>query len=57
MPVMNVWEAQTCFVIKRSLSPGFAGVKNPLFEADNNYMLFGDGRKVIEDLIAHLKEA
>ena len=57
MPVLNVWEARTCFVIKRSLSPGFAMVKNPLFEADNNYMVFGDGRKALEDIIKSLKEA
>jgi H+-translocating NAD(P) transhydrogenase subunit beta len=55
MPVLNVWEARTCFVIKRSLSPGFAAVKNPLFEADNTYMVFGDGRKAIEDIINNLK--
>ncbi|MCB9934042.1 MAG: NAD(P)(+) transhydrogenase (Re/Si-specific) subunit beta [Planctomycetes bacterium] len=57
MPVLNVWEARTCFVIKRSLSPGFAMVKNPLFEADNNYMVFGDGRKALEEIIKCLKEA
>ncbi|MEZ5992609.1 MAG: NAD(P)(+) transhydrogenase (Re/Si-specific) subunit beta [Planctomycetota bacterium] len=56
MPVLNVWEARTCFVIKRSLSPGFAKVKNPLFEADNTYMLFGDGRKAVEEMIKALKE-
>lgn len=56
MPVLNVWEARTCFVIKRSLSPGFAAVKNPLFEADNTYMVFGDGRKAVEDIINALKE-
>jgi len=57
MPVLNVWEARTCFVIKRSLSPGFAAVKNPLFEADNTYMVFGDGRKAIEDIINNLKDS
>ncbi len=57
MPVLNVWEARTTFVIKRSLSPGFAGVKNPLFEAENNYMLFGDARDVVEDIMKSLKDA
>ncbi|MBZ0137124.1 MAG: NAD(P)(+) transhydrogenase (Re/Si-specific) subunit beta [Planctomycetes bacterium] len=57
MPVLNVWEARTCFVIKRSLSPGFAAVKNPLFEADNTYMVFGDGRKAVEDIINNLKSS
>lgn len=57
MPVLNVWEARTTFVIKRSLSPGFAGVKNPLFEAENNYMLFGDARAVVEEIMKALKDA
>ncbi|MDC1141629.1 NAD(P)(+) transhydrogenase (Re/Si-specific) subunit beta [Planctomycetota bacterium] len=57
MPVLNVWDARTTFVIKRSLSPGFAGVKNPLFEAENNYMIFGDARAVVEDIMKALKEA
>ena len=57
MPVLNVWEARTCFVVKRSLSPGFAMVKNPLFEADNNYMVFGDGKKAIEEIVKALKDS
>ena len=44
-------------VIKRSLSPGFAGIANPLFAADNVLMLFGDAKKVATDLVAALKEA
>ncbi len=57
MPILNVDEARTVVVVKRSLSPGFAGIPNPLFAADNCLMLFGDGKKVILELIAALKEA
>ena len=56
MPILNVHEARTVIMIKRSLSPGFAGIPNPLFAADNCLMLFGDGKKAIVDLIAALKE-
>jgi NAD(P) transhydrogenase subunit beta len=56
MPVLKVWEAQTCLVIKRSLSPGYAGIKNPLFERDNTLMCFGDGKKFVEELIRELKD-
>ncbi len=56
MPILNVHEARTVIVIKRSLSPGFAGIPNPLFAADNCLMLFGDGKKALVDLIAALKE-
>jgi NAD(P) transhydrogenase subunit beta len=44
-------------VVKRSLSPGFAGIPNPLFAADNTLMLFGDGKKALLELIAALKES
>jgi NAD(P) transhydrogenase subunit beta len=57
MPILNVHDAGTVFVIKRSLSPGFAGIKNPLFEADNALMLFGDGKKVMEHVVRALKDA
>jgi len=56
MPVLKVWEAQTVMVIKRSLSPGFAGIKNPLFENDNTMMIFGDGKKVLQEMIAEVKQ-
>jgi len=56
MPILNVHEAQTVVVIKRSLSPGFAGIPNPLFAADNCLMLFGDGKQALVDLVAALKE-
>ena len=43
-------------VVKRSLSPGFAGIPNPLFAADNTLMYFADAEKAVLDLIAALKE-
>lgn len=57
MPILNVDQARTVVVIKRSLSPGFAGIPNPLFAADNTLMLFGDGKMVMEGLVAAYKEA
>jgi NAD(P) transhydrogenase subunit beta len=57
MPIIDVDKARTSVVIKRSLSPGFAGIPNPLFAADKNLMYFGDGKKAILDLIAALREA
>ena len=54
MPIINVDKAQTVIVVKRSLSPGFAGIPNPLFAAGNCLMMFGDGRKAILELIAAL---
>ncbi len=55
MPIINVDKAQTVVVIKRSLSPGFAGIPNPLFANDNTLMYFADGKKAVVDLIAALK--
>ena len=57
MPIINVDYARTVVVIKRSLSPGFAGIPNPLFAADNTLMLFGDGKKALQELVAAVKEA
>ena len=56
MPILNVDKARTVVVMKRSLSPGFAGIPNPLFAADNTLMLFADGKKGVLDLIAAVKE-
>ncbi len=56
MPILDVDKARTVVVIKRSLSPGFAGIPNSLFAADNTLMLFGDGKKMVLDLVAALKE-
>jgi len=56
MPIIDVDKARTVVVVKRSLSPGFAGIPNPLFAADNCLMMFGDGKKAITDLVNALKE-
>jgi NAD(P) transhydrogenase subunit beta len=56
MPILEVDQAKTVVVMKRSLSPGFAGIPNPLFAADNTLMLFADGKKGVLELIAALKE-
>ncbi len=56
MPIINVDQAKTVVVIKRSLSPGFAGIPNPLFAADNTLMFFNDGKKAMLELIAAIKE-
>jgi NAD(P) transhydrogenase subunit beta len=55
MPILDADKARTVVVIKRSLSPGFAGIPNPLFAADNTLMYFADGKKAIMDLIAAIK--
>lgn len=57
MPILNVDQARTVVVIKRSLSPGFAGIPNPLFAAENTLMLFSDAKQAIWDLIAAIKES
>jgi NAD(P) transhydrogenase subunit beta len=57
MPIINADQARTVVMIKRSLSPGFAGIPNPLFAADNTLMFFNDGKKAITDLITAIKEA
>ena len=56
MPILDVDKARTCIVIKRSLSPGFAGIPNPLFALDNTLMLFGDGKMALLEIITALKE-
>ena len=55
MPILDVDKAKNVIVIKRSLSPGFAGIDNPLFYADNTYMFFADARKALTELVAELK--
>ncbi|MEE8368682.1 MAG: NAD(P)(+) transhydrogenase (Re/Si-specific) subunit beta [Thermoanaerobaculia bacterium] len=55
MPILQTYNAGTVMVIKRSLSPGFAGIKNGLFENDNTMMIFGDAKKVLQELVAELK--
>ena len=56
MPILEVEKAKTVVVIKRSLSPGFAGIPNPLFSANNTLMLFADAKKGVLDLITALKQ-
>ncbi len=56
MPILDVDRARTVVVIKRSLSPGFAGIPNPLFTLDKTLMLFADGKRAVLDLIAAIKE-
>ncbi len=56
MPIIDVDKCRTVVVVKRSLSPGFAGIPNPLFAADNTLMMFGDGKKAILELISAIKE-
>lgn len=57
MPILNVDKARNVIIVKRSLSPGFAGLPNPLFAMDNSYMLYGDGKQAILEVTAALKEA
>ncbi|MGI9015443.1 MAG: NAD(P)(+) transhydrogenase (Re/Si-specific) subunit beta [Phycisphaerales bacterium] len=56
MPVIEVWNAATVIVMKRSLASGYAGVENPLFFLENTRMLFGDARTNCEALLAGLRE-
>jgi H+-translocating NAD(P) transhydrogenase subunit beta len=54
MPILDVDKAHTVMVIKRSMSPGFAGIDNPLYYLDNNLMLFGDAKKFVGDIVRDL---
>jgi NAD(P) transhydrogenase subunit beta len=56
MPIIDVDKCRTVVVIKRSLSPGFAGIPNPLFAMDNTLMFFNDGREAIQEIITAVKE-
>ena len=55
MPILDVDKAQTVFVLKRSMNPGFAGVENELFFNDNTIMLFGDAKDTVSKLVSELK--
>ncbi len=56
LDVVDVGRAQTVVVVKRTLAPGFAGVVNPLFAAENSLLLFGDGKKMLQELARAVKE-
>jgi H+-translocating NAD(P) transhydrogenase subunit beta len=55
MPVLEVWKAKTSIVMKRSMASGYAGVDNPLFYKENNRMLFGDAKKMLDEVLTALK--
>jgi NAD(P) transhydrogenase subunit beta len=55
MPVLEVWKAHTCIVMKRSMASGYAGIDNPLFYKEINRMLFGDAKKMLDEVLAALK--
>ncbi|WP_202422552.1 NAD(P)(+) transhydrogenase (Re/Si-specific) subunit beta [Gordonia sp. SID5947] len=55
MPILNVDEARSVIVLKRSMSSGYAGIENPLFYGDGTSMLFGDAKKSVDSVIEELK--
>ncbi|MDH0899712.1 Re/Si-specific NAD(P)(+) transhydrogenase subunit beta [Comamonas aquatica] len=55
MPVLEVWRARQSVVMKRSMASGYAGVDNPLFYKDNNRMLFGDAKKMLDEVLTALR--
>jgi NAD(P) transhydrogenase subunit beta len=56
MPILNAHHAGTVFVIKRSLSAGYAGIKNPLFDRDKTMMVFGDAKDVLQKMVNEYEE-
>ncbi|GAB4136072.1 MAG: NAD(P)(+) transhydrogenase (Re/Si-specific) subunit beta [Planctomycetota bacterium] len=56
MPILDVDQARTCIVIKRSLSPGYAGIRNPLFDMPNTLMVFQDAKQALEGMVKEVKE-
>jgi len=57
MPILNVDKAKNVVVIKRSLSPGFAGLPNPLFAMDHTLMVYGDGKQAVIDMTTALNQS
>jgi len=57
MPILDVDDSRTVIVVKRSLSPGFAGIDNPLFVADNTLLYFSDAREGILEVTKSLTES
>jgi NAD(P) transhydrogenase subunit beta len=54
MPILDVDKARTVMVIKRGMSPGFAGIDNPLYYLDRTLMLFGDAKSFVGDIVREL---
>ena len=57
MPILDVDKAKSVIIMKRSLSPGFAGIDNPLFYMDHSLMFFGDAKSSMTDLVREIREA
>jgi NAD(P) transhydrogenase subunit beta len=57
MPILNAYEARTVMVIKRSMSPGFAGIDNDLYYMDKTLMLFGDAKSFVSSIVKELNTA
>lgn len=57
MPVLEVWKAKTSIVMKRSMASGYAGVDNPLFYKENNRMLFGDAKSMLDEILSSLRKS
>ena len=57
MPIIDADKARTCFILKRSMASGFAGIDNPLFFRDNSYMIFGDAKSTVEGLVTEFKDS
>ena len=55
MPVLHVWESRTVIVMKRGMASGYAGVDNPLFYRENTLMLFGDAKKVVDEILSAMR--
>jgi NAD(P) transhydrogenase subunit beta len=54
MPILEAQRARTVMVIKRSMNPGYAGLDNDIFYMDKTMMIFGDAKKVVEDMLKSL---